>query len=425
MNEIMILQLMTTIKSPTLKISSKQRLINIQGKPQHQQFEINDHSPSKQETFSNTVNDSVGEYSSQKVSLLNFGSEPAESLENEESQVHVQPQPRTHEKSLLAQQEDYVESQSKADDNGSLENSIASRKLQLRHRRRQITLESLNLNIPIVERDSLERLNGFFARGGQACVWKGKMRGTEVAVKSFPKNDKSYMAFREMKLLTRIRHPNIVAIMAVSEGSTEYVLVMEFYDSYTLRQVIFNQSVKSTYNLNLHHKNHIVKQLCLALNFLHQDDNPIIHRDVKPENVLVEWTGEARLIYNIKLCDLGMSRCKDLIAELKTSENNCGLKGTEYYLAPELVKKQDPDTKSDVWAAACTILELYSGKETWDFEHSDIQKNWVAEAYLKGQRPKVKNVPSFIQRALSKCFQHDPSQRPSIQDILAIVEESV
>lgn len=407
----MILQLITTNKSPTLR--------SITQLPQH-------HSSSKQETVSNTVNDSVGEYffnDSQKIGLLNFGSESVKSLKQQEFKVQRQPQTRTHENKLLEQQEDYVESQSKADDSGSLENLIACGKLQLRHRRSQLTLESLNLNISIVDRDSLKRSNGFFTRGGQACVWKGNLRGTEVAVKSFPKDKNFYMAFREMKLLTRIRHPNIVAIMAVSAGITEYALVMEFYDNYTLRQVIFNKNVKSVYNLNLHHKNHIVRQLCLALNFLHQDDETIIHRDVKPENVLVEWTGEVRLVYNIKICDLGMSRCKDLIAELKTSENNCGLKGTEYYLAPELVKKQEPDTKSDVWAAACTILELYSKRETWDFEKSDIQKNWIAEAFLKGHSPKVENVPSFIQEALSRCFEHDPSQRPSIQDILTVVEK--
>lgn len=58
----------------------------------------------------------------------------------------------------------------------------------------------------------------------------------------------------------------------------------------------------------------------MALNYLHLDDYLIVHRDVKPGNILVEWGEERRIIYNIKLCDLGMSKCKELSSVLKTSE---------------------------------------------------------------------------------------------------------
>lgn len=337
-----------------------------------------------------------------------------------ESETHLQP-PKTRPEfnSFKSSTQDHK--------SNSLANLVASGKVNLRHRRSQVTLESLKLLVPIVDSDGLleKRLGGFFAKGGQASVWKSKMRGTEVAVKSFPKTKQSYMAFREMVLLNRIRHPNIITIMAVSEGVTELYIVMEFFDSYTLKQVMFYPDVKKVYNLSMHHKHHILKQLCLALNHLHLDREPIIHRDVKPENALVEWTGEVKLLYNIKLCDLGMSRCKELISELRTSENSCTPKGTEFYLAPELLKKEIPSTKSDVWSAACTILEVYSEAETWNFKKSDIQKNRVAKALLKGQSHKVENVPDFIKKVLCRCFNHEPSQRPSIADILPVIEKKL
>lgn len=314
---------------------------------------------------------------------------------------------------------------SKAHESNDLPNLNASRKMSLRYKRSEITLDSLKLNIPITARDQLNRSN-FIAKGGQASVWTGSLRGTDVAYKIFPKTDKSYMALREMKLLCRIRHPNIISIMSVSEGYTDYVIVMEYFDSYSLKQVTFSPNVKAVYNLNLHQKNVIAKQLCLALNFLHLDDVPIVHRDVKPENVLVEWTGEVRMAYNIKLCDMGMSKCKDLISELQTSENNCGLKGTEFYMSPEvMIKKQEATVKSDVWSTGCTILELYSERETWNFPKSDIQTNRVAEAFMKGQSPKVTGVPDFLKDLLIRCFRHEPSERPEIKNILAILKKEI
>lgn len=396
---------------------------------EHLKFEINDRLPGKQSTTApSTVDNLIEKYSvdhSQKGSVMNFKSESLKGLDETESKLCHQLQSQTHKSNLLEQQVEFPEFQPEAHESNSVESLVASGKLVLRQRRNKLTLKKLDLNLPIIDREYFERVGDWFAKGGQAKVYKSKMRGTDVALKTFEKNNKFYTALKEMKLLTRIRHPNIISIMAVAEGYTDYAIVMEFYDSYTLRQVVFYPNVKSVYKLNQHHKINIVRQLCLALNYLHLDKEPIIHRDVKPENVLVEWTGDVRLIYNIKLCDLGMSVCKNLMSELKTSENNCGPKGTEFYLAPELVKRQQPDTKSDVWAAACTILELYSEKEVWDFGHSDIQTNLVAEALLKGQSPKVINVPGFIKHTLTRCFSHNPSIRPSIQDILDIVEDQL
>lgn len=99
-------------------------------------------------------------------------------------------------------------------------------------------------------------------------------------------------------------------------------MVMEYLHSYSLKQVIFDPPIKADYNLNLHQKNYVSKQLSQALNFLHLEDEPIIHRDVKPENVLFENTEEVRHVYNIKLCDMDMSRCNDMISELQMSETN-------------------------------------------------------------------------------------------------------
>lgn len=213
--------------------------------------------------------------------------------------------------------------------------------------------------------------------------------------------------------------------MGVSEGYTEYYLIMEFYDSFSLHSVIFTENVRDTYKLNLAQKNHITKKLCLALNFLHLEDNPIIHRDVKPGNTLVEWAGERRFLYNIKLCDLGLFKCKNIANNLKTSFGNCQVRGTQYYNVPEVIRREEPSTKSDVWSTACTLVELYSGRSAWEFPETNIIKDMVREAVLQGKSPSIKGVPGFLCKILLKCFTHDRDDSCSIEEVLSVVQKEI
>lgn len=228
-----------------------------------------------------------------------------------------------------------------------------------------------------------------------------------------------------MKLLDRVRHPNIILLMGVCEGATDYNVILEYYDSYSLHTILFTPDVKNTYKLTEFQKNYIVKQICLALNYLHLNDQPIIHRDVKPDNVLVEWSPERRTIYNIKLCDLGMSRCKNLISALKTSEGNCRVRGTQFYNAPEIFRKEEPCTKTDVWAAGCSILELYTEKRAWNFEESDIVRDEVRDAIESGQSPSVENAPAFLLKVLLKTFKHNRVERCDIEYVLKFINKVI
>lgn len=292
-------------------------------------------------------------------------------------------------------------------------------------RHRDLDLECLNLRVPILEGEEFEISNEVISSGGQALIRKRIFRKTSVAIKCFPKTRESYLAFREMLLVDRIRHPNIISIMGVSEGITQYSLIMEYYDSYSLQDVLFSPDTKKIYNLNQSQKNFIAYQLCLALNFLHLDKEPIVHRDVKPGNILVEWAGQKKIRYNIKLCDLGMSKCQKILKDLNTSKGNLKIRGTQYYNAPEVINKQEPLTQSDVWSTACTLVELYSGRSAWNFEETDIVRDEVKEAIFKGESPKFIDTPQFLHTIFKKAFDHDPQKRCSIQDILEVIENQV
>lgn len=291
--------------------------------------------------------------------------------------------------------------------------------------RRNLSLKDLDLGVPVVPRKKLEISTFLVGEGGQALVKKGTFCGTKVAIKSFPKTKESYLAFREIILLDRVRHPNIILLMGVSEGLDSYHLIMEYYDNYSLQSVLFSPDVNNIYQLTESQKIHIAKQLCLALNFLHLEDDPIVHRDVKPSNVLVEWSDVRKILYNIKLCDLGMAKCQEISSVLKTSAGNCKVRGTEYYRAPEVIKRENPCPKSDVWSAGCTILELFTEESAWQFPETDIVKDEVKEAVMAGKSPKVDSAPAFIQEILCNMLKHTRDERCQISDVLEVLNNLI
>lgn len=134
---------------------------------------------------------------------------------------------------------------------------------------------------------------------------------------------------KEIKLLEKLRHPNVIGIMAVSSTITQYHIVMEYFVSYSLHDVIFEPKVREKVPLSDSKKNNIAYQLCCAIAYLHLQKSPIIHRDIKPANVLVNAQ------YITKLCDLVLGKCNDLDATLKSTMKGrfCG---TMVFMAPEV-----------------------------------------------------------------------------------------
>lgn len=148
---------------------------------------------------------------------------------------------------------------------------------------------------------------------------KGKYLGTDVAVK----------ILKEIQLLEKLRHPNIICIMAVSSTITQYHIVMEYFVSYSLHNVIFGPKVHEKVPLSDSKKNYITFQLCCAIAYLHLQKSSIIYRDIKPGNVLVNAQ------YITKLCDFGLGKCNDLESSLQSMMKGrfCG---TMMFMSPEV-----------------------------------------------------------------------------------------
>ena len=168
----------------------------------------------------------------------------------------------------------------------------------------------------------------------------------EVAVKSIQLTSNNKYILREITVLDKIRHPNIISIMAVSLNPTECFIIMKYVESNNLRKVLFDKSIKETYALDNKRRICIAIQICRAVSFLHGRVPPVAHKDIKPENILVDKSCLT------KICDMGLSKFSQMPAELETIVGHY-FHGTPYFMASEtILHKQSGNVQSDVWALA-------------------------------------------------------------------------
>lgn len=273
------------------------------------------------------------------------------------------------------------------------------------------------LIIPLIEESKITFSTEVIGKGGQGIVTKGKYLGSEVAIKTLQKGKYDKTILKEVKLLESLRHPNIIFMMAVCSTITQFHIVMEYFHSYSLHDVIFEPTVKDKLPINETKKNRIAHQLCCAIAYLHLQKLPIIHRDIKPANVLVN------LQYVAKLCDLGLGKCNDLEASLQSTIKGrfCG---TMMFMAPEIfLHCKEATVNSDIWSLACTLTELYSETEVWDIENSLFRLyNELQKLFVNGQKPNTDTMPKRLKNIIDQCFHYNPCKRPNISALLDFFE---
>jgi serine/threonine protein kinase len=168
-----------------------------------------------------------------------------------------------------------------------------------------------------------------------------------VAVKLISKagkNDKDVLGLRqEIDILRTLRHPNIIEMIDAFETKTDFCVVTEFAQGELFQILEDDQSLAEDVVRS------IARQLVDALHYLHS--NRIIHRDMKPQNILIAADG------TVKLCDFGFARAMSTSTLVLTS-----IKGTPLYMAPELVQEQPYTHTVDLWSLGVILYELFVGQ---------------------------------------------------------------
>jgi serine/threonine-protein kinase len=200
-------------------------------------------------------------------------------------------------------------------------------------------------------------IGGVLGRGGMAEVHRGRdlRLGREVAVKVLRSDlarDPSFQVRfrREAQASASLNHPAIVAVYDTGEdrtalGNTPYI-VMEYVEGETLRDVIRREG-----RLTPERAMSLSADVCGALDFSHR--NGIVHRDVKPGNVMITPEGA------VKVMDFGIARAVSDSAATMTS--TAAVIGTAQYLSPEQARGEGVDARSDVYSVGCMLFELVTG----------------------------------------------------------------
>ncbi len=192
-------------------------------------------------------------------------------------------------------------------------------------------------------------------RGGMGEVYKALQPdlNREVAIKVLPSELEDDPAIaqrfqREAHALARLNHPNIVTVFESGVERGRCYFVMEYVDGPTLRQLLKEKRLDAAVALQL------IPQICDALEYAH--DEGIVHRDVKPENILIDRRGRVRV------ADFGLARVVDPEAQTEITRTK-GVLGTVCYMAPEQVENpKTVDHRADIYSLGVVLYEMLTGE---------------------------------------------------------------
>ncbi|KAJ6798683.1 putative serine/threonine-protein kinase [Iris pallida] len=242
-------------------------------------------------------------------------------------------------------------------------------------------------------------------QGSCGTVYHALWYGSDVAVKVFSKHEYSddlIFCFRkEVSLMKRLRHPNILLFMGAVTSPERLCIVTEFLP----RGSLFRLLQRNTTKFDWRRRVHMALDIARGMNYLHRCNPPIIHRDLKSSNLLVDknWT--------VKVGDFGLSRLKhDAYLTTKTG------KGTPHWMAPEVLRNEPSDEKSDVYSYGVILWELVTEKIPWDNLNS---MQVIAAVGFMNQRLELpKDMDPHWVSIIESCWHSDPLHRPTFQELV-------
>ena len=270
--------------------------------------------------------------------------------------------------------------------------------------------------IPVIRSSEL-KLMELINKGSSCLVFKGKWRGTEIAIKQFTDeystSDKEMGKFiKELRVLFQIRHPNLLLLRGICIDQANLCIITELMPNFTLFYAIHTNKQRG---LSLSEKFNISIQVGRGLLYLHANDPPIIHRDLKPENCLLDHS------MNVKIADFGLARPVTTFAQ----ESTTICIGTTRFMAPELFEKERSTpigVEIDIWAFGCLLIEIFSSYRPWHHISGKKVNNIYYELYHKKPIPIPGNIPPEIVGIIKECCMYNPKRRSHISQILEKLE---
>ncbi|XP_052202863.1 integrin-linked protein kinase 1 [Diospyros lotus] len=271
--------------------------------------------------------------------------------------------------------------------------------------------------VPEYEIDSkeIDFTNSVDITKGTYCI--ASWRGIKVAVKKLGEevtaDEEKVRAFRdELALLQKIRHPNVVQFLGAVTQSAPMMIVTEYLPkgdlcAYLKRRGALKPAKAVRFALDI----------ARGMNYLHEHKpEPIIHRDLEPSNILRDDSG------HLKVADFGVSKLLKVTSGFEEDRPLTCQDVSCRYVAPEVFRNEEYDTKVDVFSFALILQEMIEGS----LPFSAKQENEVHKAYAVNKRPPfkapAKHYAHGLKELIEECWNDDPAKRLTFRQVIVRLE---
>ncbi|CEG41895.1 tkl protein kinase [Plasmopara halstedii] len=250
------------------------------------------------------------------------------------------------------------------------------------------------------------QIKEMIGQGAFGTVHRAKWRGTAVAVKilvyQYLTMDILEEFEAEVQIMSILRHPNVCLLMGACLEPPTRCLVIEYLPRGSLWNVLRQDVV-----IDIIKQYRFARDTALGMNYLHSFQPPILHRDLKSPNLLIDSA------YALKISDFGLARVR---AHFQTMTGNCG---TTQWMAPEVLAAEKYTEKADVFSYGVVVWETI----TRQCPYEGLTQIQAALGVLNNNlRPTVpKECPSFFKKLMTLCWGSSPEQRPSFESVLEIL----
>ncbi|THG17655.1 hypothetical protein TEA_014764 [Camellia sinensis var. sinensis] len=251
---------------------------------------------------------------------------------------------------------------------------------------------------------------------GTFCV--ASWQGIKVAVKKLGEevtaDEDKVRAFRdELELLQKIRHPNVVQFLGAVTQSTPMMIVTEYLPKGDLCDFLKRKGALKPTTAVI-----FALDIARGMNYLHENrPGAIIHRDLEPSNILRDDSG------HLKVADFGVSKLLKVTSRVKEDRPLTYHDTSCRYVAPEVFRNDEYDTKVDVFSFALILQEMIEGCPPF----SAKQENEVPKAYCTKKRPPfrapIKRYSHGLKELIEECWSEEPAKRPTFRQIIARLEK--
>jgi serine/threonine protein kinase len=265
------------------------------------------------------------------------------------------------------------------------------------------------------------RLDSVLGTGGMGAVYRAthlrlKRRAAVKVLSEALTGDPTYVSrfFQEARVVNEVGHPNIIDIVDFIEGEglpKRVAYVMELVEGPPLAKVLANQPLTTRQTLN------ITLQLLDALSAVHRIN--VVHRDLKPDNILVVGSLDTDLSARpaIKVLDFGIAKVTDPSASHRT--NTGMMLGTPAYMAPEQAAGESVSPGTDIYAVGELLYEMLAGERLFTGQNMKILRAKVQETPPAVHLPSETPFRERLAAAISACIVPEQTHRPSIEELSA------